>query len=81
MNDKRKSIAKLKEEHDQYVKAKGKTYVHNKSKETYQFLFIAFDEQSNEIQAIYVLCAMPWLKFTRPCKEFFEKFTELGDLK
>ena len=73
----RKSIALLKEEHDKYRRLAMKPFVHTKSGETYQVLFTAFDEQTNELRVIYVLSAMPWLKFVRPVEEFLAKFHPL----
>ena len=72
----RKSIAMLKEEHDKYRKLSQKAFVHTKSGESYQFLFTCFDEETNAIEAVYVLSAMPWLKFRRPIEEFLAKFHE-----
>lgn len=77
----RKSIASLKAEHDIYRKYHNKTFTHTKSGEEYQFLFTCFDEATNEIQAVYCLCAMTWLKFTRPIGEFLEKFEEGHSVK
>jgi hypothetical protein len=74
MSNTRKSLQKLKEEHDEDRKNYGKIFRHIKSGDTYQLLFPAFDEATNEKLAIYVLVAMPWLKFTRPMTEFLEKF-------
>ena len=76
MTDKRKSIAELKAEYDEDRHLYGKPFYHNKSREDYQLLFPAWDEQSNEKQAVYVLSSMPWLKFTRPFDEFKLKFTQ-----
>lgn len=77
MSDNRKSIAILKSEVDTFRQYQGKIFNHSKSGEEYQLLFCAFDEATNEIQAVYCLCAMSWLKFTRPMSQFLEKF-ELG---
>lgn len=76
-SDNRKSIAALKAEHDIYRPINGKIFNHTKSGEEYQLLFTAFNESTNEIEAVYCLCAMTWLKFTRPIGEFLEKF-EMG---
>jgi hypothetical protein len=74
----RLSIAMLKEQHDRYRHLSNKSFIHTKSGESYQLLFTAFDEQTNHVNAIYVLSAMPWLKFVRPIEEFLEKFHERG---
>jgi len=79
--DVRKSLPTLKAEVDEYKKMAGKTFIHTKSGEAYQLLFFAFEEGSNDLVAVYVLCAMPWLKFTRPVAQFIEKFEELGTMK
>lgn len=76
MSDHRKSIHQLKVEHDEDRELYGKPFVHRGSGEEYQLLFCAFDEASNQKIAVYVLCALPWLKFTRPFTEFKERFTE-----
>lgn len=52
----------------------GRPFVHAKSGQTFQLLFGAFDEHSNEFLAVYCLLAHPALKFTRPMSEFLEKF-------
>jgi hypothetical protein len=77
MTDNRKSIAILKSEVDTYKQYQNKIFNHTKSGEEYQLLFCAFDESTNQILAVYCLCAMSWLKFVRPMGEFLEKF-ELG---
>lgn len=72
----RLSIHQLKEKHDKYIELKNKVFIHNKSGEKYQLLFTAFSESENEVEAIYCLCTMPWLKFTRPISEFLNSFSE-----
>lgn len=76
MTQQRKSIAALKAEYDQYRPLHGKPFMHTKSGEDYQFLFTSFNEETNQIEVVYCLSAMTWLKFTRPVEEFLEKFTE-----
>jgi hypothetical protein len=76
----RLSIAMLKERHDKYRHLASKSFVHTKSGESYQFLFTCFDEATNEVNAVYVLSAMPWLKFNRPIEEFLSKFHERGSV-
>ena len=76
MSDNRKSIHQLKVEHDEDRHLYGRSFMHNASGEDYQLLFCAFDEATNEKQAVYVLSAIPWMKFTRPFAEFKERFTE-----
>ena len=76
MADVRKSIDQLKREHDEDRALYGKPFFHEKSGQEYQLLFCSFDEATNEKQAVYVLCSMPWLKFTRPFDDFKSKFEE-----
>lgn len=81
MVDTRKSLPTLKAEVDEYRELVGKTFCHTKSGENYQLLFLAFEESTNDLVAIYVMSAMPWLKFTRPVDQFIEKFEEIGTMK
>jgi len=75
MPQKRKSIAALKAEYDEDRELYGQPHVHNKTGEDYQLLYPTWDEETNEKQAVYVLSAMSWLKFTRNFEEFKTKFT------
>ena len=81
MTDVRKTFPQLKTEMDSWRRMYNRTFVHNNTKDQYQLLFVAFDEHTNECQAVYCVCAAPWLKFVRPISEFAEKFTDLGELK
>jgi hypothetical protein len=72
----RKSLQQMKAEHDQDRQLIGKTFHHYKTGDDYQLLFATWDEETNEKQAVYVLCAMPWLKFNRPFEDFKARFIE-----
>lgn len=70
----RKPLDQLISELESVREACGKTYLHRKSGQSFQLLFAAFDERTNELLAVYCLIAYPRLKFTRPMAEFHEKF-------
>lgn len=72
----KKPIEQLVAEHAEFTKYVGKIFVHHKSQQTYQLLFTAHDTESQELMAVYCLCAMTKLKFTRSMAEFLEKFEE-----
>jgi hypothetical protein len=73
--DIRKPLSQLIAEKDQYRKLLHKTFVHNKSSDKFQLLMFAFDEHTNELQAVYNLTAMPALKFVCSAAHFLESFT------
>ena len=72
----RKTLQQIKSEYDQDRKLYGKVFHHYKSGDDYQLLYPSWHEETNEKMAVYVLCAMSWLKFTRPFEEFKAKFIE-----
>lgn len=72
----RKSATILKAEHDEYRKYCGKVYVHKTNGEKYHLLFSAFNAKTNEIEAVFGLVAMPWMKFTQPFDAWLEEVEE-----
>lgn len=76
MADTRKSLQRMKAEYDQDRHLYGKVFHHYKNGDDYQLLYPAWSEDANEKMAVFVLCAMPWLKFTRPFAVFKETFVE-----
>lgn len=53
-----------------------RTYRHHGTGDLYSLLFVAFDERTNETQAVFGLCALPALKFTCPLDKFRDSFEE-----
>lgn len=74
----RKTITQLKAEFDKFRAHLGKPFVHTKSGEHYQVLHITWSEEGNIPHFTYCYSSMTWLKFSRPCDEFLEKFHERG---
>ncbi len=65
----RKPLDKLISELESAREHVGKTYVHLKSRQGFQLLFVAFDGRTNEMLAVYCLLAYTRLKFTMPLPE------------
>lgn len=74
----RKTITQLRADYDKYRANLHKPFTHTKSGEHYQVLAILWDEESNEPQFMYCYSSMTWMKFSRPCEEFLQKFHERG---
>lgn len=72
----RKSLQQMKSEYDEDRHLYGKVFHHYKSGDDYQLLFPVWSEETNEKMAVFVLCAMSWLKFVRPFEEFKASFIE-----
>ncbi len=72
----RKTLQQMKSEYDRDREMYGKVFHHYKTGDDYQLLFPVWNEETNDKEAVYVLCAMPWLKFQRPFDEFKSKFIE-----
>lgn len=76
----RKTVTQLRADYDKYRQLLGKPIIHNKSKEEFQVLAITWDEGGNKPHYMYCYSAMTWMKFSRPCKTFLEKFHERGSV-
>lgn len=74
MPDHRKSIHALISEYNEDREMYGAMFHHRDTGEDYQLLFPAWNEETNEKEAVYCLSAMTRLKFTMPFAEFKEKF-------
>lgn len=72
----RKSLQQMKAEYDEDRQLYGKVFHHYKQGDDYQLLFPVWSEDKNEKMAVFVLCAMSWLKFVRPFEEFKASFIE-----
>lgn len=76
MGDTRKTLGQLKAEYDKYRPLFGKTFKHRGNGDSYIFLYVGFDESTNETKAVYASAAMTWLKFDRPIEKFLERFEQ-----
>lgn len=76
MKDVRKTISQMIGELNAVRKASHKVFKHKKSGEAYQLINMAFDEETNELMAVYCIVAMPQIKFVRPMSIFLEKFEQ-----
>ena len=76
----RKTITELRADYNKYRKNLHKAFIHTKSGEEYQVLAITWSEQTNEPLYMYCYSSMTWLKFSRPCEEFLQKFHERGSI-
>jgi hypothetical protein len=74
----RKTITQLRADYNLYRLNFAKVFVHTKTNEEYQIITICWDEETNEPCYVYCYVSMTWMKFTRPCKEFLQKFHERG---
>ncbi len=73
-DDVRKTLPKLIEELNEHRQLDGKRFRHKKSGDAYILLFSAFDEHSNEKQAVYGFASFPRVKFVCPMPHFLDAF-------
>lgn len=79
MNSTKKPLEQLLAEHGEHKHLIGKTFKHIKTGQLYQLLMTVHDTETQELQAVYCLCAMTQFKFARAMTEFLEKMELSGD--
>lgn len=74
MTDIRKPLQELMAEQHQHRALCHRNFTSKGDSQTYQVLMLAHSEDTNELQVVYSLCAMPQLKFHMPVTAFLERF-------